>query len=312
MHPQGQPNTATTRQMAPTTRQMARQRPLSESNPQLKAACAEFEASVAACDPARVGAAFDQWAAAVSAAVHQVPLVGGGWTMAPSKEDCAAIWSEMHWLIQLATRLNASTEPGAVACGDVLARRIRSGLEHELSGAHYQDDGVHGAGFCSVPLKGAPEPTLRLLLARYAVYNGWCYRHWLIWNDLQRSADSTPRMLQRALLFVAGLCEFECVDHEWHTLAHSAAEKNQSTFEDTTDLLELLSGRRVVDESDWEYGHPKRLKNDAMRSMIEAMYVARATGQTRTPAPSPQQLDLLTYAAGQKVIEQVLEGAQVD
>ena len=49
------------------------------------------------------------------------------------------------------------------------------------------------------------------------------------------------------------------------------------------------------------------LENDAMRSMIEAMCVARAAGETLTPPLKPRQLDQLTYAAGKKVIERAQE-----
>ena len=146
------------------------------------------------------------------------------------------------------------------------------------------------------------EPTLRLFLARYAVYNGWCYRHEQMWDDLtmQHKVDTTPRMLQRALLFVAGLGRFACVDAEWHALAYNSANKNFGTVGDTTELLELLSGFSV---SESDEGFPKRLDNDAARGMMETMRVVRAAGRTLKPPLKRKRLDQLTYAVGEEVIK---------
>ena len=88
--------------------------PLSDGDPNWSAAWSKLEASVDACVPSRVGAAIDEWVACATHVVRQVPLQADG--SGPSAEDSAVVWSEMHRLMRLVTRLNASTKPGVAAC----------------------------------------------------------------------------------------------------------------------------------------------------------------------------------------------------
>ena len=128
--------------------------------------------------------------------------------------------------------------------------------------------------------------------------------------------DSTPRMLQRCLLFVAGLCRFHCVHADWHQLAKVAANDDGSFFYDTDDLLNRLTGRRGVPGPECVYGDDgdfgpcvdfplNRLKNGAAIGMIESMRTARREGELVLPRLSTAQLDALTYIAGKRHIEQV-------
>ena len=165
---------------------------------------------------------------------------------------------------------------------------------------------------------GAAEPTLRVLLTRWFVCAPGLPVQQEVWNELEASAafDSTPRMLQRCLLFVAGLCRFYCVHADWHQLAKVAANDDGSFFYDTDDLLNRLTGRRGVPGPECVYGDDgdfgpcvdfplNRLKNGAAIGMIESMRTARLAGKLVLPQLNTAQLDALTYTAGKRHIEQV-------
>jgi len=308
---------------------MEAENPLSGLGAAWDAAHASLAAAVDALDPEWVNAAAHKWVDCAIRFVNAVPLDGttntGG--VGPSEDNAERIWGGgMCRLSVFGVRLGAATQqPGmearAAECMTRFCRAVHPRIFNAWSDA-WEDGGEWGHLFCmGTPLIGAAEPTLRLLLTLLGSYQGWCYRHdeaWdallgMVWKSWEHNGcnyinnpivrDTTPRELQRCLLFVAGLCAFKCVDSSWHRLAMHAAETFERSFDGTDDLLSRLTrgkGTETLDNCDEDY--LGRLSDDDVRGMLEEMRDARQDMQHVRPHLTHEQIDHLTYLTGQRCV----------
>jgi hypothetical protein len=281
---------------------------LSARDPAWTAAWAELEVAVGALDASRVGTATTEWLHCAGNVVQHLPIEQHSDDL--SKQDQKLVWDEMTLFMQLAKRLTAATLlPGALeratACVTEMCRALYpkfNNMQNEYF-PRWDDDGMRGKDWCSQEIVGAAVPVLHLHLARYAAYSGWCYRFDSVCSGAVNlgAGDTTPRVLQRVLLLIAGLCRFEAVDSEWHTLAYHATTLGGlcESFKDTEELLEMLSGQ--YDGDGWE-AMPDPM-DDAPGDMVRQMLVARRAGRLVRPRLSAAQVDQLTYLAGKMYIE---------
>ena len=286
-------------------------RALSSRNPAWTAAWAELECAIEALDEARVGAATTEWLRCAGAVADRLPVFeqdSNYFSTKPSEADLQLVWEELHALMQTATTLTAKTlQPNALeratACTTALCDALLSGFKNKKWETDWEDGGTYGDDWCTVGLKGAPGPTLRLHLTRYAVYSGWCYRHDTMWKDIlsSESWDSLPRVLERVLLFFASLCKFDTVlDCLWGDLAELSANMNHLAYDNTEDLLRMLIDGSDTEGWDLENG----IEDPGVRAMLVGMLAARNAGNWLRLPLSAHHLDLLTYRTGMHYIEQ--------
>ena len=290
----------------------------------------ELAAAATALDDVWVRAATKAWVECARRFFDMVEMTGDPEeSTTPNQEHMEMINCRMLAMSKLSVELCAVTLQPAVAYPNPDQERAKSCVEAlctsllgiYVGGDQWQwcfTDTTASFDFCYFPLVGAAEPTLRVLLTRWSVCAPGLPVQQQIWDELEASTafDSTPRMLQRCLLFVAGLCRFHCVHADWHQLAEVAANGDNSFFYDTGDWLNRLTGRRGVPGPECIYGDDddfvpcvdfplNRLKNGAAIGMIESMRTARREGKLVLPQLNTAQLDALTYTAGKRHIEQV-------
>ena len=263
------------------------------------AAHASLAAAVDALDPEWVNAAAHKWVDCAIRFVNAVPLDGttntGG--VGPSEANAERIWGGgMCRLSVFGARLGAATQqPGmearAAECMTRFCRAVHPRIFNAWSDA-WEDGGEWGHLFCmGTPLIGAAEPTLRLLLTLLGSYQGWCYRHdeaWdallgMVWKSWEHNGcnyinnpivrDTTPRVLQRCLLFVAGLCAFKCVESPLH-------RRGSSTCAPGARLLRRTPGVRVRVRVRVGVGVGARARARA-RARVKARVKARVRARVR-------------------------------
>jgi hypothetical protein len=278
----------------------------SVKDPEWAAAWTELIAAAIALDPLRVRAAMVTFVACANRLVGQVPL---------DEEDEDDGWDDPWWdhelgaLMRIGEHMGLATmQPGAQECATACMTELVRGF-YSVTSLCLPRRGVQGGMTWLRPdAHGSPEAATRLVLGCFAacphdhcgcaleILQGWSQEGPELTDNWY---ETTPRMLRRVLLCIAGLARFACVDEEWHVLARAALVP-AIKFEDTRHLLDCLWNGNNIEP--YRGCPPARLTSEPARVMVGEMRAARLRGAKVAPTPLRTQLDRMAYLAGERCI----------
>ena len=278
-----------------------------ETDPALKDAFEALKDGCKARDPERIQTGMCAYLGHVKRVAEALQPEHHATFLGP--QDLSDVWDLLHELTPLGAGLAEDTlVPGMQAwvtnalnvfCQALVEHTPTCDLEwyDEASEEHWALDWTNGS----------PAASLRLYFARWEIYPSLPSRMGYIIPAVclyhcDTVMDSPLRTLQRTLLFVAAVCRFATVDEQWHervrlAAGHSILDDLDETADNVDDFLKMLSGK----EEWYEIGMDP-LKDSLSGEMVLAMLMARRAGKRLKPPLAGQQLDALTYAAGESYI----------
>lgn len=208
----------------------------------------QLQFAVNALDYTQLRPGVNNWIRCAMHCVRAVPLMedDDGCEL-PSESHRDRIWRHMCDLSNLGCKLCAATQwptqlESARRCVALLADGMICGAigDTNLHSA-WEDLCMYQRQYCfTQPFEGAPDASMRMLLARCASYNTGDVYWSEIQDYLQVNVDYRHRMLKRLLLLIAALGQFHCIDSVWHDLARDATFYTSEDYNDTLTLTKVL------------------------------------------------------------------------